>query len=89
VAAAPLTAREYVEQQLLASLAEQLTTADAPTRQLETLRRVASAFARIGEDSLYADLTVWVPLVAASPEIERQQRARGLAEYALGRRLAL
>jgi CHAT domain-containing protein len=89
VAAAPLTAREYVEQQWLASLAEQLTTADAPTRQLETLRRVASAFARIGEDSLYADLTVWVPLVAASPEIERQQRARGLAEYALGRRLAL
>ena len=89
VATAPLLAREYLELQLLASLAEQLTTADPPIQQLDTLRRVASAFARIGDDSLYSDLVRWAPLVAAAPQTDRQGVARGLADYAIGRRLAL
>jgi CHAT domain-containing protein len=89
VATAPLMAREYVELQLLASLAEQLTTADPPIRQLDTLRRVAHAFARVGDDSLYADLAEWVAVAAVAPASEREGIARGLSDYAIGRRLAL
>jgi CHAT domain-containing protein len=89
VANAPLLARDYVELQLLASLAERLATAEPPTKELNALQRVATAFERIGEDSLHRDLVRWLTLAAAAPPAERQQVARGLADYALGRRLGL
>jgi CHAT domain-containing protein len=89
VATAPLVAREFVELQVLGSLAEQLTASDAPIQELDGLRRIATAFGRIGEDSLAADLVRWVPLAAAAPAAERSQIARGLGDYARGRRLGL
>ena len=89
VATAPLMAREFVELQMLGALAEQLTASDAPIQELDTLRRIAAASGRIGEDSLVADLVRWVPLAAAGPAAERLRVARGLAEYARGRRLGL
>jgi CHAT domain-containing protein/tetratricopeptide (TPR) repeat protein len=89
VATAPLLARDYVDLQLLASLSERLPTAEPFTTELDRLQRVATAFEAIGEDSLHGDLVRWLTLAAAAPAVERQQIARGLADYALGRRLGL